>query len=85
MEKVCCGLMRLHFKLLLEIVDVVSSGLKMERTIQIVFERQVQKLAYVMESGCVRANGMGNLLICKGTIYAETFIQGLKQHMLPSR
>lgn len=49
------------------------------------YQRKAQKPASVMVWGCISANGMGNLHICKGTINAERYIEVLEQHMLPSR
>ena len=42
--KVCCGLMSPHFKQFLEIMDVVSSGPKGRRTIQIVISAKFKSL-----------------------------------------
>lgn len=58
------------FKLFLEIMDVLPSGLKTKRTVQI-YQCQVQKPAFVMVWGCACAHAMGNLHIYEGTINAE--------------
>lgn len=65
-----------HFKLFLEVIDILSSELKMKRTIQI-----VQKPTAVMV-GVVFALFVG--ITCEGTINAERDIYDL-EHMLPSR
>ena len=49
------------------------------------YQRSVQKPASLMVWGCMSACGMGSLHIWKGTINADSYIQVLEQHMLPSR
>ena len=49
------------------------------------YQGSVQKPASLMVWGCISTDGMGSLHIWKGTINAETYIEVLKQHMLPSR
>uniref|UniRef100_A0AAY5K6I9 Tc1-like transposase DDE domain-containing protein n=1 Tax=Esox lucius TaxID=8010 RepID=A0AAY5K6I9_ESOLU len=49
------------------------------------YQRSVQKPASLMVWGCMGACGMGSLHIWKGTINADSYIQVLEQHMLPSR
>ena len=44
-----------------------------------------KKTASVMVWGCINANGMGDLHICKGPIDVEVYVGILERHMLPSR
>ena len=76
------GLRNPPFKLFVEVMDVMSSGPKRKRTIQIVISTKF-KSQHLW--GCVSAHGMGNSHICEGTINAERYIQVLEQHMLPSK
>ena len=48
------------------------------------YQWTVEKPASVVW-GCISAYGMASLNIWKGTINAEEYIEGLEQHMLPSR
>lgn len=81
--KVGYGLLSPHFILFLELIDIVSSGLKMKGTTHFVFSTESRSCDGL---GFVSARGMSKLHICKSTLLKMLKSTcRLQQHVVPSK